>query len=149
MTRTSACKCLEVGTKSFGSLGTNKVEVSANSYYFYYHTFILSTYTGIHTYTQTHTHTHTRVHTYIYTHIHTYTHAYIHTHVHTYIHTYIHTHARTYIRGRTQNKPDFLKKNIYLHFLQKTLNPLQNTLHWRQYTCPVFFPHCVKHLWNC
>jgi hypothetical protein len=38
-------------------------------------------------------------------------------------------------------KPDFLKKKkIYLHFEQKTLNPLQNTLHWRQYTCPIFFP---------
>ena len=33
-----------------------------------------------------------------------------------------------------------LKKKIYLHFEQKTLNPLQNTLHWRQYTCPIFFP---------
>ena len=31
-------------------------------------------------------------------------------------------------------------KKIYLHFVQKTLNPLQNTLHWRQYTCPIFFP---------
>ena len=34
----------------------------------------------------------------------------------------------------------FFKKKIYLHFVQKTLNPLQNTLHWRQYTCPNFFP---------
>jgi hypothetical protein len=63
-----------------------------------------------------------------------------------------------------------LKKKIYLYFKQKTLNPLnaelnpicyllallgahhflhvsrirvnplQNTLHWRQYTCPIFFP---------
>jgi len=33
-----------------------------------------------------------------------------------------------------------LKKKIYLYFEQKTLNPLQNTLHWRQYTCPIFFP---------
>jgi len=33
-----------------------------------------------------------------------------------------------------------LKKKIYLHFEQKTLNSLQNTPHSRQYTCPVFFP---------
>ena len=34
----------------------------------------------------------------------------------------------------------FFKKMIYLHFKQTTLNPLQNTLHWRQYTYPIFFP---------
>ena len=33
-----------------------------------------------------------------------------------------------------------LKKDIYSHFEQETLNPLQNTLYWRQYSCPVFFP---------
>ena len=33
-----------------------------------------------------------------------------------------------------------LKKKIYLHFEQKTLNPLQNNINWRQYTCPIFFP---------
>jgi len=41
---------------------------------------------------------------------------------------------------RDSKKPGFsLKTKIYLHFEQKTLNPLQNTLHWRQYTCPPFF----------
>ena len=46
------------------------------------------------------------------------------------------------VREGTQKNPGFsLKKNIYLHFEQKTLNSLQNTLHWRQYTCPIFFPN--------
>jgi len=39
-----------------------------------------------------------------------------------------------------QKKIGFSLKKIYLHFEQKTLNPLQNTLHWRQYTCLIFFP---------
>ena len=56
---------------------------------------------------------------------------------------------KLYLLGRTQRRftwgdPKrnriFFKKKIYLHFVQKTLNPLQNTLHWKQYTCPVFFP---------
>jgi hypothetical protein len=63
VTRNGAYKCLEAGTKSFGSLGTNKLEVSANSYYFYYHTFSLSTY--MHAYIHTHTYIHTHIHTYI------------------------------------------------------------------------------------
>ena len=47
----------------------------------------------------------------------------------------------TKLRGGPQKKKGFsLKKKIYLHFEQKTLNPLQNTLHWRQYTCSIFVP---------
>ena len=42
--------------------------------------------------------------------------------------------------GETQKTGFSLKKKIYLHFIQKTLNPLQNSVHWRQYTCPIFFP---------
>jgi len=72
MTRTSACKRLEAGTKSFGSLGTNKVEVSANSYYFYYRTFILSTYMHTYIHTRTRTRTRTYIHTYIHTYIYTF-----------------------------------------------------------------------------
>ena len=41
--------------------------------------------------------------------------------------------------GGGPKKTGFSLKKIYLHFEQKTLNPLQNTLHWRQYTCPIFF----------
>ena len=46
----------------------------------------------------------------------------------------------TNTRGGAQKTGFSLKKKIYLHFKQKTLNPLQNTLHWRHYTCPIFFP---------
>jgi len=43
-------------------------------------------------------------------------------------------------KGEPKKTGFSLKKKIYLYFKQKTLNPLQNTLHWRQYTCPIFFP---------
>ena len=43
-------------------------------------------------------------------------------------------------RGDPKKTGFSLKNKIYLHFKQKTLNPLQNNLHWRQYTCPIFFP---------
>ena len=51
------------------------------------------------------------------------------------------SHKYLAICGGDPKKTGFsFKKKIYLHFEQKTLNPLQNTLHWRQYTCPIFFP---------
>jgi len=60
-----------------------------------------------------------------------------------YHHCRLHINAESSIitvRGGTPKNRIFFKKKIYLHFEQKTLNPLQNTLHWRQYTCPIFFP---------
>ena len=45
-----------------------------------------------------------------------------------------------YVGGPQKNRIFLKKKMIYLHFVQKTLNPIQNTLHCKQYTCPVFFP---------
>ena len=44
------------------------------------------------------------------------------------------------VRGGTQKTGFSLKKKDLFTFRTKTLNPLQNTLHWRQYTCPIFFP---------
>jgi hypothetical protein len=57
---------------------------------------------NIHIYTYTHTHIHIYIHTYI---IYTYTR--IHTYVRTYIHTYIHTHTHTHTRGCIQKFPDW------------------------------------------
>ena len=50
-----------------------------------------------------------------------------------------HTFGGIYVGGPKKNEFS-LKKKIYLHFTQKIHNALQNTCHWRQYTCPIFFP---------